>query len=84
MFALTHCAPYLKIKQLKKKNTAYNATLKAGIDFLIGRCRALVCYINIAEVVKYHTYPTEVASLLSLLTYAVLKHMIKDGFIYQP
>lgn len=100
LFVLTHHAPFLKKKKTKNKtqhqkhqNTtqktqhtppAYNATLKAGIDFLIGHCRALICQINIAEIVKYHIHPTEVAWLLSLLTDTILKHVIKDGFIYQP
>lgn len=50
----------------------------------MGHCRAVVCYINSAEIVKYHIHPTEVAWVLSLLTDTTLKHMIKDGFIYQP
>lgn len=95
LFVLTHHASFLKKTKQNKKpkhNTkttththpAYNAMLKAGIDFLIGHCRALICQINIAEIVKYHIHPTEVAWLLTLLADTILKHVIKDGFIYQP
>lgn len=37
------CLSLLIMLPIKKKNTAYNATLKARIDFLIGHCRALIC-----------------------------------------